>query len=218
MLKYQRYDGMQRTQEWFALRRGKVTASRLGDWLATSKRDGKPLKARLDYERELMFERQFNVSFSKFVTAAMADGIVYEDVVAEQYAEHFGVKLRDGGAFYNEFFCCSPDRLVGDDGGLEIKVLGDASFADVLANGIPENYLLQCQAGLYTSGRKWWDFVAFNLNTMKMLRIRVEPDKEIFAKIDEAVQEPITVKEFDRELIDVDPKAVPINTKGEFAW
>ena len=199
MLSYKRYDGAQRTKEWFDLRLGVPTGSRLGDWLAVSKRDGKPLKARLDYERELMFEREFGVAFDTYVTPAMQAGIDLEPFAKTQYEAITGNKVSDGGAFYNDYFCVSPDGLVGTDGGVEFKVLQDKSFTDVLVNGVPENYVLQCQSGLYASGCKWWDFVAINTNTKMVKIVRLTPDQEIIEKIDKSVQEPLTVEQFDQK-------------------
>jgi hypothetical protein len=72
----------QRSPEWLALKRGKIGSSKLVDWLAVSKAKnslGKPLKARLDYEKELIFERTFGVSFNVWVSEAMQDGIDLED-------------------------------------------------------------------------------------------------------------------------------------------
>lgn len=186
---YNYLDAPQKSPEWVKVRVGKVTASRLGDWLATSKRDGKPLKARLDYERELAYERQFNTEFSTYVTGAMALGIEYEPFMAEQYEKIYGVTVDTCGAFYNEHFVASPDRLVGDDGLLEIKVLGDASFAQVLDAGVPEAHYLQIQGQLLASGRKWCDYVAGNLDAKKVKVIRVEPDAETFKRIKASLPE-----------------------------
>lgn len=64
-LKFYYEPAPQRSPQWRAVRQGKIGASRLVDWLAVSKAKatmGKPLKARLDYEKELMFERQFGAS------------------------------------------------------------------------------------------------------------------------------------------------------------
>jgi len=81
-MKFEYFAGEQRSKEWFELRQGKITASRLKDWMAVSiakGKEGTPLKARFDYERELLFEREFGVSFDFYVSEAMEDGINYED-------------------------------------------------------------------------------------------------------------------------------------------
>ena len=192
-------DAPQRSPEWVANRHAKVTASRLGDWLAVGK-NGKPLKRRSDYETELAYERQFGVSYQKFVTKAMQDGIDYEDALAAAYGSAMCVPVEKCGFFYNDRFGASPDRLAGDDGLIECKVLGDSSFADVLTNGVPTDYQLQIQGQLWATGRKWCDFVAGNLNTSKFKVIRVLPDTETIERIRDSLADlDNIVSEFDTE-------------------
>jgi len=198
----------QRSPEWLRLRIGKVTASGLGSWLAISKRDGKPLKARHDYERQLAYERAFNVSFSMFVTGAMQDGIDYEDTVRQNYVKQTGQTVKESGAFYNDVFVASPDGLVGEEGLVEIKVLQDNAFSDVLGGYIPTAHQWQMQGQMWASGRVWCDYVAANLNTKKFKVTRVLRDEhkiEIIKEslLDTAVESKIdTTDVFDLHLID----------------
>jgi predicted phage-related endonuclease len=197
------YDGApQRSPEWLERKRGKIGASRLCDWLAVSKAKigaGRPLKARLDYEKELMFERQFGVSFQIWVSDAMQDGIDYEDFARKQYQlikELPSGVIEECGCFYNDFFVASPDRFVGKDGLLEIKIVKDNTFVDVLMNGVPEKHWDQIQGQLWASGRKWCDYVCVNFNTKKVVIIRVLPDLEFHKYLAEAVQEQLVTEPF----------------------
>jgi len=176
----------QGSPEWVALRVGKVTASRLKDWLAVGVK-GNALKARADYERELAYEIQFKVPFTHFVTPAMEAGVLNEAYVAQQYSSAMGVAVEPCGAFYNNRFVASPDGLVGDDGLVEIKWLFDNSFSDVLANGVPADHYLQIQGQLWATGRKWCDYVAGNGNTGMFKVIRVEADKDTHSRIKESL-------------------------------
>lgn len=176
----------QRSPEWVEIRCGKPSASQLYRLMAVGAK-GQPLKAVLDYQRELMFERHFGVSFNTFVTPAMQAGNDYEDFVIEQYASKTGNPVERVGAFFSMTFVASPDGLVGDDGLVEAKWLGDASFADLVENGVPYKYQLQMQGQMWASGRKWCDFVAGNYNTEKFAVIRVYRDEEIISRIKEAV-------------------------------
>lgn len=203
------FPGMQRSPEWFELRRGRVTASRLDDWLSVSKAKngaGKPLKKRLDYEKELLFERTFGVSYENFVSSAMQEGIDFEDFARQQYEKINGVKVLEVGCWYNDVFVASPDGQVSwnsdnseTDGLIEIKVLRDNSFTDVLTTGVPEKHWRQIQGCLYASGAEWSDYVAINLNTKKMKIIRVYPDKEFFDYLDLSLEESLVVAEFPSE-------------------
>ena len=182
-------DAPQGSPEWRQLHVGRVGASNLGSWLSVSKRDGKPLKARLDLERELSFEKAFNVSFSKYVTGAMQAGIDNEGYVRDQYSSQMGVTVREVGAFYNGQFIASPDGLVGNDGGIEIKWLQDSNWTEVLVSGTPlDDHYKQIQGNLYASGRKWWDYIAANGNTGKFIVITIERDEELIAEIAESIK------------------------------
>ena len=210
----------QRSPEWFKTKRGKIGASRLEDWLAVSKAkatQGKPLKARLDYERELMFERQFDVSYNNYVNEAMQDGIDFEDFAAQQYEKIEGAVCETVGCWYNDYFVASPDRAVGKEGLIEIKIVRDNTFTDVLMRDpktshpetvvidgeekvigteVPEKHWKQIQGQLWASGRDWCDYVCVNFNTKKVVIIRVLPDKEFHQYLAEAVQEKLVVEPF----------------------
>jgi predicted phage-related endonuclease len=207
MRKFDYFPGAQRSPEWFELRRGRVTASRLDDWLSVSKAKtgaGKPLKKRLDYEKELLFERSFGVSYENFVSAAMQEGIDFEDFARKQYEKITGTVVEEVGCWYNDLFVASPDGAVYADplyeikisGLVEIKVLRDNSFTDVLTDGVPEKHWRQIQGCLWAAGAEWSDYVAINLNTKKLKIIRVYPDTEFFEYLALSLQESLVVAEF----------------------
>lgn len=219
----------QRTPEWFGVRMGKVTASRLSDWMATSKAKGKegtPLKAREDYERELWFERKFGVSFNNYVSEAMLDGQDYEDFVRKQYELIKEVAVDPCGIWFSDKFAASPDGTVGEDGLLEIKVVRDNTFTEILLSGVPEKHFLQIQGQLMASGRKWCDYVAFNLNTRKISIWRVLPNEAMHADIKESLMSDISVEEVaTSELYDIQGRVPerelqfnPSNLEGTDLW
>lgn len=213
-------DAPQRSPQWFENRRGKIGASRLVDWLAVSKAKatlGKPLKARLDYEKELMFERQFGVSFNNYVTDAMQDGIDLENFAAKEYEKQTGTHVQEVGCWYNGFFVASPDRAVGEDGLLEIKIVRDNTFVEVLMSGVPDKHWKQIQGQLWASGRKWCDYVCVNLTTKKVAIIRVEPDLEFHEYLAEAVQEELVTQPFALTNIHDIMSEIPDWSSGEVA-
>ena len=205
-MKFEYFAGEQRTKPWYDLRLGKPTASRLADWLSVSKAKtgaGKPLKARLDYEKELIFERKFGVAFEHYVNSAMQDGIDFEDFLLRQYEKEKGVTVVPVGAWFNDHFLASPDGGVADEGIVEAKVLKDNSFADVLVDGVPDKHWKQIQGQLFASGRKWCDYIAGNLSTRKFKVIRVLPDPEFHEYLELALQEQLVTAEFsDDQLFD----------------
>jgi len=225
-MKFEYLDVAQRSPEWFGVRMGKVTASRLSDWMAVSVAKGKegtPLKARFDYERELWFERKFGVSFNNYVSEAMMDGQDFEDFARKQYENIKGVKVENCGIFYNNKFAATPDGFVGKDGLLEIKVLRDNTFTEVLLGGVPEKHFKQIQGQLWASGREWCDYVAINLNTKKIAIWRVAPNADLHKEIEESLNAELSVEDVptnevydivgalpDRAMLEIDS----INTKS----
>lgn len=208
-MKFDYLGAPQKSPEWFKVRLGKVTASKLSDWLAVSKAKsgaGKPLKARLDYEKELMFERQFGVSFQTYVTDAMQDGIDYEEFAARQYEKLTGATVDECGCWYNDYFVASPDRTVirpdsMGDGLLEIKIVKDNTFTEVLTAGVPDKHWKQIQGQLFASGYAWCDYVCLNFNTKKFVVIRVMPDKEFFEYLELALKENLVTEPFSVEAV-----------------
>lgn len=218
-MKFQYFDGEQRSPEWFKLRLGRPTASRLHDWTATSVAKGKegtPLKSRTDYERELVFEQKFGVAFEMYVNSAMEDGINYEDFALKQYEAISGNITKKVGAWFNKYFLASPDAGVGEEGVVECKVLKDNKFSEVLYDGVPVEHWKQVQGQLFASGRKWGDYVAINQNTRKVKIIRVFPDKEFFKELETKLKEPLSVEEFSEEGL-YDFRQIEISSPNEIA-
>ena len=58
----------------------------------------------------------------------------------------------------------SPDGLVDDDGGLELKVSNAATHVAYALNPgtLTAKYRGQVQAALYVTERKWWDIASYN--------------------------------------------------------
>lgn len=211
----------QRSPQWLKRKQGKIGASRLEDWLAVSKAKatlGKPLKARLDYEKELMFERQFDTHFEVWVSDAMQDGIDYEAFAAQQFAQEMGVEVAEAGCWYNHFLVVSPDRIVfpvgtnltyvnheedmkGALGVVEIKIVKDNTFTEILYSGVPSKHMKQIQAQLKATGlSKGW-YVALNFNTKRFVIIEVEADTEFHEYLMEAIQEELVTEPFSLDTV-----------------
>ena len=159
-------DAMSGTPEWHAARRGCATASRMKDVLAVSKKDGKPLQARIDYCHELVAERMTGLAAQHFVTGAMQWGTDQEPYAVEAYEVHSGVICRPSGFYRHdeiEFFGASPDREIEHDGLLEVKCPSTTTFIRWLRDGVvPQEHIPQMLAQLAVTRRKWVEFVAFD--------------------------------------------------------
>jgi hypothetical protein len=215
---FSRSDDPQGSPEWIKQRVGKVTASRLKDWLAVGVK-GQPLKARADYERELAFEAEFKVPFTRFVTSAMEQGQIMEEFLKRQYEQHYDVIVRPVGCYYNDVFVASPDGEIGDEGLIECKWVYDASFSSVLVDGVPGDHMLQIQGQLWASGKKWCDYVVGNQNTKKFVVVRVERDEAMIESISNSLKDyklSVTVKTDNVFDFSEQPKLSPIQVDEEF--
>lgn len=69
-----------------------------------------------------------------------------------------GFCVTDDGAYG-----CSPDGLVNEDGGLEVKAPSPGIHVGYLLDGVvPSIYMPQVLGGLVVTGREWWDFVSYH--------------------------------------------------------
>lgn len=82
---------------------------------------------------------------------------------------------------------CSPDGLIGSDGGIEIKCpQPDTHIKYFLRGEVPKEYLAQVHGSMFVTGRKWWYFLSYNKDIPPLL-IRVERDEKIMAAIKSAL-------------------------------
>ena len=154
----------QRTDEWFAARLGKVTASKVSDVVAKTKSGYGASRA--TYMSQLLVERLTGNPTEFYANAAMQWGtdtepqaraayefITNNSVVEEGFISHPTIEM--SGA--------SPDALVGDDGMLEIKCPNTSTHVQTLLDEkIPKKYVDQMQWQMACAEREWCDFVSFD--------------------------------------------------------
>lgn len=154
----------QHSQQWWDDRRGKATASRMGDLTRKLKRGGWGAD-RENYLREKVAERVTGKNRDRKKVASLDHRLDLEPDARAAYEFYYECEVTTVGFIDHPRIPnagASPDGLVGSEGGLEIKCLDAQGHIDlILAGGIDEDYLLQCHFGLACTGRAWWDFVAF---------------------------------------------------------
>ena len=93
----------------------------------------------------------------------------------------------------NNWIGSSPDGLVGDDGIIEIKSPDNHTFLYNCNKAyIKPEYKTQIQFNLFTTGRKWCDFILYNPKFDKPLKIiRINRDDEFIDKIKKTTDEVI---------------------------
>lgn len=180
------------TPQWYAARRGCLTASRMADVLAI-KKDGKPTAERQRYLIELVAERMTGNAVTHYVTDAMQWGIDREPHAVAEYEAVSG-NMAMGSGFYLhdriEFFGATPDREVDSDGLIEVKCPTTSTYVGwLMADVVPEQHKPQMLAQLAVTGRKWCDFVAFDPRVMagpKLFVRRFQPAPEEIAAVEDA--------------------------------
>jgi len=182
----------QRSEEWFAARLGKVTASRVADILAKTKSG--PSASRANYMAELIAERLTGTPGAFFQSPAMAWGTETEGQARSAYEVVQGVLVEEVGFIPHATIDnagASPDGLVGLDGLVEIKCPNTATHLDTLeTQKIPSKYVTQMLWQMECTGRDWCDFVSYDPRLPEKMAIfikRLERDDEKLREIKEEV-------------------------------
>lgn len=166
----------QRSSEWLNARLGMLTASSLGDAFATTKSGYST--SRRNLRLRLVLERLTGKSQeSGYTNAAMERGILLEPEARAAYEVESGLLVDEVGFIVHDELLtgASPDGLIGDDGGLEIKCPGAAAHLDFLkSNVIANDYQLQMAHSLWLTGRQWWDFTSYSPDFPERLRLKVQ--------------------------------------------
>lgn len=163
----------QGSPEWFAARAGIPTASRFSTVMA--KGEG---KTRSEYIRTLAGEVITGEIEEGFSSPHMERGKLMEDEARETYAFINSVEPYQVGFIRNGDKGASPDSLIGNNGGLEIKTALPRIQIDRLErNRLPPEHKAQVQGNLWIAEREWWDFVSY-WPRLPMLIVRVYRDEE----------------------------------------
>lgn len=172
----------QRSDEWFSAICGNVGASSI-DKIITTK--GEPSKSRDDYMMTLAAERITGKSEAGFTTQAMQNGIEREAEARSLFEMVHECEIQQVGLIYKDEkkLChCSPDGLIGNNAGIEIKnPMSKNHCKYLLANKLPTEYFCQCQFSLYVSERKVWRFMS-HYPGLKPLFIEVQRDEKWIEK------------------------------------
>ena len=188
------HDVDQNSDEWYEMRGGKLTSSKLGVVMASfGKAFGEPAKK---YAANIAIEQITGVAIpSDYTNSHMERGHEQEPLARMLYEESTFTDVDNGGFFGSDFIGCSPDGLVADDGVIEIKsVVATTHFATVKRQALDPSYKWQCIGNLKFTGREWIDFISYcqvfpQGKQLFVHRLIATDLKEEFAMIDERVDE-----------------------------
>lgn len=176
----------QGSPEWKKARLGIVTASEMDSLVSPEGkvRTGAGVETYL-YKKVCERVLGFAPDFGSF---AMEQGVILETEARPWYAFTNDETVIQAGFCLSDCgrIGASPDGLVGEDGGLEIKCLQPPHSLEVLLkNEVPKEHVIQVQTSLYVTRRKWWDFLSYSRQFPAVV-IRCYPEPKLQAAIKEA--------------------------------
>ncbi|MFA6358666.1 MAG: lambda exonuclease family protein [Candidatus Omnitrophota bacterium] len=173
---------LQQSEEWIRWR-NRPTASEFDKFITPAK--GQYSASATAYAAKIVAKR-LGVYTEPPPTFWMQWGTEMEPNAKHAYTLQTGRAITDVGFIIpdnTDAYGGSPDGLVGDDGGIEIKCPAPETLIAWHADGeLPLQHKPQVQGHLFISGRNWWDFYAFHPELTPFL-LRVEPDEKYMAAI-----------------------------------
>lgn len=178
------HDCIQGTDKWHSLRSGIPTASEFSQLVTSSCKESISMK---EYALTLAAEKYAGKVVDGFGGNKYTErGKELEDEARIDYEMINQVEVKEVGFITDNLirYGCSPDSIIGDDGGLEIK----CKIAKVHIGAIryyketgktPNEYYAQPQGCMFITGRKWWDLRLYHPG-LPGLTIRQYPDKEFY--------------------------------------
>ena len=179
----------QGTEDWFAARLGKVTASRVADLMAKTKTGYSA--SRDNYMAQLVVERLTNTKAESFSSTAMQWGTDQEPFARAAYEAAQSVLVEEVGFVTHpriDMAGASPDGLVGLFGMCEIKCPNTAAMIDtLLTEKVPSRYFGQMQMQMACTDRAWCDYVVYDPRMPAKAQLfikRVERDEAFIAEME----------------------------------
>jgi len=180
----------QGSPEWLASRLGRPSASNFGRLVTGS---GKPSSSAESYINEMIAERLTGRSKPFYTNEHMERGNALEPEAREAYEFITDFEVVETGFILHdsEEFGCSPDGLVAEQGGLEIKCPSDSVHVSYLRAGkVPSKYYQQVQGCLWVTGREWWDFMSYHPE-MPHLLVRAHRNEKYIEAMAEQVEKAV---------------------------
>ena len=184
----------QGSPEWLAARLGIPSASMFAKLVTTKGIWSASADA---YINQLVAERLTGEREEVFQSHHMLRGTELEPDARDLYSLISDAEVTEVGFCLHDTLSagCSPDGLIGAEGGLEIKAPAPATHVEYLRGGVlPSKYKQQVMGCLWITGREWWDFVSYH-PTMKPLIVRVERDEEYIAALEKCVTKAVNLIE-----------------------
>lgn len=169
----------QGSAEWHQQRAGKITASRFADVITINSKTGKPTAARDSYMREIVASILSGRPRHEIGSKSLSWGREVEGYAREAYELETGRLVVPSKFLLHpeyDYIGASPDGLVGDDGGIEVKCPHDEAIHILTyMKGMPKDHIPQVQGNMLVTGRKWWDFISYDPRQATAFRLYHQP-------------------------------------------
>jgi hypothetical protein len=117
----------------------------------------------------------------------MERGKLMEDEARDLYAFTHGIEPQRVGFIRSGSKGASPDSLIGDNGGLEIKsAAAHIQIARLLADELPSEHKAQVHGSMWVAEREWWDFCSY-CPKLPLFVKRIYRDETYIAKLAQEV-------------------------------
>jgi len=166
-------DVEQRSPEWFALRRGIITASEVGKFLIN--KDAKALGARQNLiDKKLGELADGDDTEPSYESYWMKRGTLLEPESIEAYEKRTGDLVYHVGFISHDTLPigCSPDgMIVGKERGIEGKaVAGKTQIGRLRDDVLPAEYLCQVHHSMIVTGFPEWEFWSYHPGLPRFLK------------------------------------------------
>lgn len=194
----------QRTNEWFDLRIGKVTASSIYDICKKTKSGYSAY--RKSYMNKKIFETLSGEMFPVYETFAMKEGTRLEPIAKDVYMLENSCLIEDAGFIQHpsiERAGASPDGFIEEDGLIEVKCPQPENFMNILLDReIPEEHIYQMQFQMACTNRMWCDYFVYSSSLKRYsVQIRVDRDNKLIELIENEIK--IFLEEMDLKIQEI---------------
>ena len=175
----------QGSPEWIQARLGVVSASDMSKIITP---EGKKAVSTSwnDLMNRLIAESYSGRSDAGFTSQDMDNGKEWEDDARNYLAFDLNQQIDQVGFIYkdeNKKVGCSPDGLIGENAGVEIKCPRGSTHVSYLLRGkLPTAYKPQVQASLWITQREYWYFLSY-YDGLEPLLLKLERDEDYIMKM-----------------------------------